>query len=152
MVPGDVPDMAMFLFTDAIVNDRSIKIFNHGKMARDFTYVDDIVEGVVRILEDESRFNAVDDQLYQLYNIGNNNAVGLMDFITEIENCLGKKAKKEYMPIQAGDVEKTWANVDALMANYHYAPSTSIKEGVKNFIKWYLAYYSTPAIKVVDHK
>ncbi|MEX0291114.1 MAG: NAD-dependent epimerase [Flavobacteriaceae bacterium] len=150
--PWGRPDMAMFLFTDAIVNDQSIKVFNHGKMERDFTYVDDIAEGVIRIIEDKSRFQASTDELYKLYNIGNNKAVGLMDFIIEIENCLGKKAKKEYMPIQAGDVERTWANVDALMADYNYSPSTSIRDGVREFVNWYLEYYATSKNKAINVK
>ena len=140
--PWGRPDMAMFLFTDAIVNKRSIKIFNHGEMERDFTYIDDIVEGVVRIIQDKSRNRSLKSDQYKLFNIGNNNSVKLMDFITEIETNLDKKAKKEYMPIQPGDVEKTWANVDALIENYEYSPNTSIKEGVAKFVEWYRQYYT----------
>lgn len=140
--PWGRPDMAMFLFTDAIVNDKPIKVFNHGKMERDFTYVDDIVEGVVRIIEksvDERHTNA---ELYKVYNIGNNNSVKLLDFIKEIEVNLNTTAEKNMMSIQPGDVERTWADVDQLIKDYDYRPNTSIKEGVKSFVQWYKEYYN----------
>ena len=139
--PWGRPDMAMFLFSDAILNNRSIKVFNHGKMERDFTFIDDIVEGVVRIINDKSRRKGRTEALYKLYNIGNNKAIKLMDFIKEIERNLGKEAKKEFLPMQAGDVEKTWANVDSLISDYGYQPATDIKEGVKAFINWYRNFY-----------
>ena len=139
--PWGRPDMAMFLFTDAIVNDRPIKVFNYGKMERDFTYIDDIVEGVVRIIEKPSTERKENKELYKIYNIGNNDSVKLMDFIKEIEKNLNKEAKKDMMPIQPGDVEKTWADVDQLIKDYDYSPNTSIKEGVKSFVKWFKAYY-----------
>jgi UDP-glucuronate 4-epimerase len=135
--PWGRPDMAVFLFTDAIVNDRSIKVFNHGKMQRDFTYVDDIVEGVARILEKP----VADREQYEIYNIGNNNAVQLSDFIEAIEQHVGKKAEKEMLPMQPGDVERTWANVDDLIADYEYRPDTSVEDGVKRFVEWYKGYY-----------
>jgi len=140
--PWGRPDMAMFLFTDAIVNDRPIKVFNHGKMERDFTYIDDIVEGVVRICEKSTQERLDTKALYKVYNIGNNNSVKLLDFIKEIEFNLGKEADKNMMPIQPGDVEKTWADVDQLIKDYDYRPNTSIKEGVKSFVNWYKSYYS----------
>ena len=139
--PWGRPDMAMFLFTDAIINDRPIKVFNHGKMERDFTYVDDIVEGVIRICENSTNPRLKNNSPYKVYNIGNNNSVKLMDFIEEIESNLKKVAKKEMLPIQPGDVEKTWADVDHLIKDYEYSPNTSIKEGVKSFIDWFKDYY-----------
>ena len=139
--PWGRPDMAMFLFTDAIINNRPIKVFNFGKMERDFTYVDDIVEGVARILLGQVNSRIKTKNLYKLYNIGNNDSIKLMDFIAEIEKKLKKEAVKEMMPIQPGDVEKTWANVDSLITDYDYSPSTSVAEGVKEFVNWYKSYY-----------
>jgi UDP-glucuronate 4-epimerase len=132
----------MFLFTDAIINDRPIKVFNHGKMERDFTYVDDIVEGIVRICESSSSEKIEKNKLYKVYNIGNNNSVKLLDFIREIEFNLKKTAEKIMLPIQPGDVEKTWADVDQLIEDYDYQPNTSIKDGVKSFIDWFKVYYN----------
>lgn len=139
--PWGRPDMAMFLFTDAIVNDRPIKVFNHGKMERDFTYVDDIVEGVVRIIEKSVNKRVNHNELYKVYNIGNNNSVKLLDFIKEIETNLNKEADKNMLPIQPGDVERTWADVDQLIKDYDYRPNTSIEHGVKSFVDWYKSYY-----------
>ncbi len=139
--PWGRPDMAMFLFTDAIVNDRSIKVFNHGKMERDFTYIDDIVEGVVRIIEKSPQIRIDNNEYYKIYNIGNNNSVKLLDFIKEIEINLEKVANKNMLPMQPGDVERTWADVDELIKDYDYRPNTSIKDGVKSFINWFKAYY-----------
>ncbi|MCL4158642.1 UNVERIFIED_CONTAM: hypothetical protein GTU68_061002 [Idotea baltica] len=138
--PWGRPDMALFLFTDAILNDRPIKVFNHGKMERDFTYVDDIVEGVVRILTKSTK----DRSLYKVYNIGNNNCVKLNDFIEAIEEQVGKKAEKELLPMQPGDVKRTWADVESLIRDYNYHPDTAIKDGVKEFVDWYKSYYSKP--------
>ncbi|MBT2163192.1 NAD-dependent epimerase [Zobellia barbeyronii] len=135
--PWGRPDMALFLFTDAIANGKPIKVFNHGKMERDFTYVDDIVEGVVRTLTQ----SVEDRNLYKIYNIGNNNAVKLTDFIEAIENSMGQKAEKELMPMQPGDVERTWADVDDLIRDYDYQPNTSVADGVQNFVDWYKEYY-----------
>lgn len=140
--PWGRPDMAMFLFTDAIVNNRPIKVFNYGKMERDFTYIDDIVEGIVRIIEKDTKPRIENQNLYKVYNIGNNNSVKLLDFINEIEENLGKEAEKNMMEIQPGDVERTWANVDDLIKDYDYRPNTSIKEGVKEFIDWFKKYYA----------
>ncbi|MFC4097895.1 NAD-dependent epimerase [Euzebyella saccharophila] len=136
--PWGRPDMALFLFTDAIAKGEPIKVFNHGKMERDFTYVDDIVEGVYRILT-----GTLDNRpKYKVYNIGNNNSVKLMDFIEAIENSMGKKAKKNMMDIQPGDVERTWADVTDLMEDYGYKPDTRVSTGIENFVKWYQEYYS----------
>ncbi len=140
--PWGRPDMAMFLFTDAIVNDRPIKVFNHGKMERDFTYIDDIVEGVVRIIEKSTKERVENNQYYKVYNIGNNNSVKLLDFIKEIEINLDKTADKNMLPMQPGDVERTWADVNELIKDYDYRPNTSIKDGVKSFIDWFKAYYN----------
>ncbi|WP_340202387.1 NAD-dependent epimerase [Ascidiimonas sp. W6] len=139
--PWGRPDMAMFLFTKAITEDSPIKVFNYGKMERDFTYIDDITEGVVRIIEKPVEDRKKAGKLYKVYNIGNNDSVKLMDFINEIEHNLGKEAKKDMMPIQPGDVERTWANVDELIKDYDYHPNTSVKEGVKKFVAWYQDFY-----------
>ena len=133
--PWGRPDMAMFLFTDAILNNRSIKIFNEGKLSRDFTYIDDIVNGVVATLEKDA------SQPYSLYNIGNGNPVKLLDFIDAIENQTGKVFIREMLPMQPGDVEMTWADTSALEKDFNYKPSTKIQEGVKRFIDWYKLYY-----------
>jgi UDP-glucuronate 4-epimerase len=140
--PWGRPDMAMFLFTDAIIKGKPIKVFNQGKLERDFTYVDDITEGVVRILETPLPKKLDAAALYNVYNIGNSKSVKLMDFIAAIEESLGTVATKNMMDMQPGDVEKTWANVDDLIADYDYRPNTPIKEGVQKFIAWYKGYYS----------
>ncbi len=139
--PWGRPDMAMFLFTDAIIKDKPIKVFNYGKMERDFTYIDDIVEGVTLIIDKPTEERIQKNDFYKLYNIGNNNSVKLLDFIKEIELNLKKESKKDMLPIQPGDVERTWANVDALIKDYNYRPNTSIQKGVKSFIDWFVEYY-----------
>lgn len=135
--PWGRPDMAVFLFTKAITNNKPIKVFNYGKMERDFTYIDDIVEGVTRIIEKPTKTNS-----YKIYNIGNNNSVQLMDFIKEIEFNLEKEAEKEMLPMQPGDVGKTWADIDSLIKDYDYKPNTSVKSGIKSFINWYKEFYN----------
>lgn len=139
--PWGRPDMALFLFTEAMVRGKPIKVFNNGNMERDFTYIDDIVEGVVRILEKDTTARIKNDQGYKVYNIGSNNSVKLLDFIEAIEENLGVKGKRELLPMQPGDVEKTWANVDDLINDYGYSPDTTIKKGIANFISWYKNYY-----------
>lgn len=139
--PWGRPDMAAFLFTDAISNDEPIKVFNHGNMGRDFTYVDDIVEGIFRILKVDTQERRAHNNLYKLYNIGNNNSVKLLDFIKEIERNLNKQSEKVMMPIQPGDVEKTWADIGALVKDYNYKPTTSIKDGVRKYVNWYQNFY-----------
>ena len=134
--PWGRPDMAPILFADAISNTRPIKVFNNGDMERDFTFIDDIVEGVKRVIEKP----IIDRELYKIYNIGNNNSVNLLDFITQMEASLGVKAIKEMMPMQMGDVQKTWANVDALIDDYNYKPSVKINEGVNQFITWFKSF------------
>lgn len=137
--PWGRPDMAIYLFTKAITQGKPINVFNHGEMERDFTYIDDIVEGVERIIEKpvENR-----KELYKLYNIGNNSSVKLMDFIEAIEQSLGTKAQKNMMPMQPGDVTRTWADVDALIADYNYRPNTPVIEGIQSFVEWFKGYYS----------
>ena len=149
--PWGRPDMAIFLFTKAIFNEEPIKVFNHGKMTRDFTYVDDIVEGISRVLRNPPQANALWDKQspdpssssapYKVYNIGNNQPVQLLDFIQAIEKAVGKKAIKEFMPIQPGDVTATYADVEDLVSTFDYQPSTSIIEGVQYFVDWYRVYY-----------
>ncbi|MBC2840337.1 NAD-dependent epimerase [Robiginitalea sp. SC105] len=139
--PWGRPDMALFLFTDAIVNDRPIKVFNHGKMERDFTYIDDITEGVVRVVETPFGKRQEKADRYRVYNIGNNRSEKLLDFIQAIENSLGKKASRQMLPMQPGDVERTWADVNDLIRDYDYRPNTPIKEGVERFVSWYRSYY-----------
>lgn len=136
--PWGRPDMAMHLFTDAIFNNEPIKVFNEGNLSRDFTYIDDIVEGVVATVVEEKE----GEGLYELYNIGNNKPIKLLDFIKEIEAITGLEAKKEFLPMQPGDVEMTWADVTALKRDYNYRPSTDINVGVKKFIEWYREYYN----------
>ena len=133
--------MALFLFTDAIAKNQPIKVFNHGKMERDFTYVEDIAEGVLRVLKDTLEDRKSSNGLYKLYNIGNNNSIKLLDFIKEIEMNLNKKAIKEMLPMQAGDLEKTWANVDGLISDYGYNPTTTLQKGIKMFVEWYKNFY-----------
>jgi UDP-glucuronate 4-epimerase len=133
--PWGRPDMAMFLFTDAILNNRPIKVFNNGELYRDFTYIDDIVEGVTATIE------KTNPKQYAIYNIGNSKPIKLLDFVNEIETNLGIVAEKEMLPMQAGDVEKTWADVTNLQKDYDYRPSTDVKTGVGNFIDWYKAFY-----------
>ncbi|MEZ2415467.1 NAD-dependent epimerase [Muriicola sp. E247] len=139
--PWGRPDMAMFLFTEAILKGNPIKVFNHGLLERDFTYIDDITEGVVRVVEEDVSLRLEKGDLYKLYNIGNNQSVNLMDFIAAIEDTLQIKADKEMLPMQPGDVEKTWANVDPLIKDFDYRPNTKISDGVAKFVKWYLDFY-----------
>ena len=140
--PWGRPDMAMFLFTKAMINGKPIKVFNNGNMERDFTYIDDIVEGVVRILEKKPKNRKAMPHLYKIYNIGNNKSVKLLDFINAIEISLGTTAIKEMLPMQPGDVAATWANVDDLIHDYGYRPDTPLKKGVELFIAWYKKYYN----------
>ncbi|WP_186756309.1 NAD-dependent epimerase [Echinicola salinicaeni] len=142
--PWGRPDMAMFLFTDAIVKGKPLKVFNNGKMQRDFTYIDDIVEGVYRAslnvpkVKEDSDISQVP---YRVYNIGNSKSVNLMDFITAIENELGKKAVLDMQPMQAGDVPVTYADVSDLARDTGYQPDTAIEKGIASFIAWYREYY-----------
>jgi UDP-glucuronate 4-epimerase len=149
--PYGRPDMALFIFTKAILEGNPIDVYNQGKMKRDFTYVDDIVEGIVRLLpkapKGDPTWNgnapnpASSFAPYRIYNIGNNKPVELLYFIEVIEKALGKKAIKNFMPIQLGDVEATFADIDALIKEVGFKPSTSIETGVTKFVNWYLDYY-----------
>lgn len=134
--PWGRPDMAMSLFTAAILNDTPIKVFNNGNLSRDFTYIDDIVEGVVTIIENSSS----SDRSSSVYNIGNGKPVALLDFIKAIETNTGKKAIMEMCPMQPGDVEQTWADIEALKKDFKYVPNTEINMGVSKFIDWYKKY------------
>ncbi|WP_312351307.1 NAD-dependent epimerase/dehydratase family protein [Empedobacter sp.] len=135
--PWGRPDMAMFLFTDAILNHQPLKVFNHGDLSRDFTYIDDIIQGIDKILEDKNT-----NEKYQLYNIGNSKPVQLMDFIKEIEKSTGEKAILEMYPMQAGDVNQTWADVQELKDKFGYNPHYPVDKGVYNFVQWYRKYYN----------
>lgn len=149
--PWGRPDMALFLFTKAILENKPIQVFNNGNMVRDFTYVDDIVEGVVRVIDNppagKQHWDAAHPDPststapYKVYNIGNNNPVRLMEFIEAIETHLGKKAEKELLPMQPGDVAATCADVQDLVADLNYKPQTKVTTGIKNFVEWYRDYY-----------
>jgi UDP-glucuronate 4-epimerase len=137
--PWGRPDMAMYLFTKAIVNEEPIKVYNQGKLSRDFTYIDEIVESIFRLI---LKPNATTDIPFNLFNIGNNKPEKLVDFIKEIERALGKKAIMEYLPMQLGDVEKTYADISSLSDFIFFKPKTSISQGIQKFITWYREYYN----------
>jgi UDP-glucuronate 4-epimerase len=140
--PWGRPDMAPMIFARAILAGEPIKVFNHGDMQRDFTYVDDIVEGVVRVLARPPHGSATGAP-YAIYNIGNNRAVRLEEFIGELERLLGRRAIKEYLPLQPGDVPATFASIDRLAAATGFAPTTPLAEGLKRFVAWYREYYGS---------
>lgn len=149
--PWGRPDMALFLFTEAMLKDEPIKVFNHGNMERDFTYIDDIVEGIKRLIPKPPTPNpdwtgddpdpATSFAPYRIFNIGNSSPVHLMDFIYEIENQLGIEAEKNMMPMQPGDVPKTWADVEDLFEYIDFKPQVGVEEGIKNFVNWYKSYF-----------
>ncbi|MDA3945445.1 MAG: NAD-dependent epimerase [Helicobacteraceae bacterium] len=149
--PWGRPDMAPMLFTDAILNDRHIKVFNHGKMSRDFTYIDDIVEGIIKVIDNPAVANPdwnaenptpeSSSAAYKIYNIGNNAPVALMEFIETIEKSLGKVAEKSMLPMQDGDVVSTFADTTELENNFGYKPNTELKVGVGKFVNWYENFY-----------
>lgn len=138
--PFGRPDMAYFKFTKKILAGEPIQIYNRGDMMRDFTYIDDIIQGVENILCNPPEKNDK-GAFYKLYNIGNNKPVKLMDYIETLERCLGREAKKEYLPMQPGDVYQTYADVTDLMRDYDFKPETSIEEGLQKFVDWYRSYY-----------
>ncbi|ACS81879.1 NAD-dependent epimerase [Maridesulfovibrio salexigens] len=150
--PWGRPDMALFLFTKAIFEDKPINVFNHGKMLRDFTFIDDIVEGVVRVMKNTAKPNAdwsgdapdpgTSPAPFRIYNIGNNQPTELMRYIEVLEDCIGKKAEKNMMPLQAGDVPSTYANVDDLVRDVDFKPETTVEEGIAKFVEWYRGYYN----------
>jgi UDP-glucuronate 4-epimerase len=149
--PWGRPDMAYFLFTKAILEGKPIKVFNRGNMKRDFTWIGDIVEGVTRVTaklpqpdpnwNGNSPLPGTSYAPYRIYNIGNNKPVRLMEFINTLENILGKEAEKEFLPMQPGDVEETYADIDDLAADAGYRPNTPLKEGLEKFVAWYREYY-----------
>ncbi len=149
--PWGRPDMALFLFTNAILKDEPINVFNYGKHRRDFTYIDDIVEGVVRTLDKTAKPNpnwngknpdpGSSKVPWRLYNIGNNQPIELMHYIETLEDCLGKKAKINLLPLQSGDVPDTYANIDDLVRDIGYKPQTTVEQGIANFVSWYKEYY-----------
>jgi UDP-glucuronate 4-epimerase len=150
--PWDRPDMALQKFAQAITKGETIKVFNHGNHRRDFTYIDDIVEGVIRVLDRPAPPNpawssdhpdpGTSTAPWRVYNIGNNRPVNLMDYIGALEKALGKEANKEFLPIQPGDVPDTWASVDDLVEQFDYQPNTSVEQGVQNFAAWFKDYYA----------
>lgn len=149
--PWGRPDMALFKFTQSILAGETIKVFNFGKHRRDFTYIDDIVEGVIRVMDSPAKPNAAwngampdpstSSAPWRIYNIGNNRPVELLDYIAALENALGKKAVMELLPMQPGDVPDTYADVSKLMNDFDYKPTTDIKMGIDNFVDWYRSYY-----------
>ena len=149
--PWGRPDMALFKFTKNILAGEPIPVFNYGRHRRDFTYIDDIVEGVIRVLDQPAQPNpawngdepdsATSRAPYRLYNIGNNNPVELMHYIETLEKCLGMQAEKDLLPLQPGDVPDTYANVSDLVSDLGYKPATSVEDGVANFVAWYRDYY-----------
>jgi UDP-glucuronate 4-epimerase len=151
--PWGRPDMALFLFIKAILEDRPIDVFNHGRMQRDFTYIDDIAEGVIRVLDRPARPDPSFDSMnpdpatsnapYRIYNIGNHQQVDLMSYIEALEQALGRKAAKNFLPLQAGDVPATYADTADLRAATGFAPATPVAEGVRCFVEWYRAHYRT---------
>jgi UDP-glucuronate 4-epimerase len=155
--PYGRPDMALFMFTKNIIEGKPINVFNYGDHSRDFTYVDDVVEGVIRTLDHTAVPNEDWDPAnpdpgtsrapYRLYNIGNQQPVELMRYIEVIEECIGKKAEKNMLPLQPGDVPDTWADTDNLVADAGYQPVTPIEEGVKNFVDWYLEFYGVELLQ-----
>lgn len=144
--PYGRPDMAYFSFTKKILNGDSIDVFNNGEMQRDFTYIDDIVEGIIRIIDKVPAIQSSDvstaEAPYKVYNVGNNQPVTLRRFINAIEDACGRKAKETLLPMQAGDVPITYANVDELIDDIDFKPDTTIEEGISKFVKWYKEYYS----------
>jgi len=156
--PWGRPDMACFLFADAIFSNKPIQVFNNGKLKRDFTYIDDIVATIIKIISAPAQSNvnwnanqpdpSTSTAPYRLYNIGNNSPIELLEFIKELEKAIDRKAILEMKGMQAGDVMTTWANVDDLADNFDYSPDTDLQVGLENFIKWYKEYYSTKYARI----
>jgi len=142
--PWGRPDMAPMLFASAITEDRAIKVFNHGNMSRDFTYIDDIVDGVIKVIDaqlNNSTLKIKNSTLHKVYNIGNNSPVQLLDFIKTLETAIGKEATKNFMDMQDGDVVSTYADVSDLINDFGYKPDTSLEVGIERFVKWYREFY-----------
>lgn len=150
--PWGRPDMALFIFTKAAIENKKVDVFNNGAMLRDFTYIDDIVEGIEKVIYNPAKPNtkwtgkkpipSSSSAPYKIYNIGNNNPVELLDFISAIEIAVGKRINKNFLPIQAGDVPATYANVDDLVNDFNYKPNTSVQDGINNFVEWYRDYFN----------
>jgi UDP-glucuronate 4-epimerase len=141
--PWGRPDMAYFKFIKAIAEDRSINIYNYGKMMRDFTYIDDVVTGIIKLIAHYPQAHSADQIPYKIYNLGNNNPVKLQEFIATIETLMGKSAQKNFLPMQPGDVIATYADVEELMTDIGFKPSVSIAEGLAKFVQWYQSYYGS---------
>jgi UDP-glucuronate 4-epimerase len=149
--PWGRPDMALFKFTKAILEEKPIEVFNNGQHTRDFTYVDDIVNGIIKVLEKPAKPNlqwnsnqpdpATSKAPWRIYNIGNNKPIELMKYINILEKALGKKAIINFLPLQPGDISNTYADISALKENFNYTPSTKVTEGINNFVNWYKEYY-----------
>ncbi|MDD5579539.1 MAG: NAD-dependent epimerase [Methylobacter sp.] len=149
--PWGRPDMSLFMFTRNIIEGKPIDVFNYGNHRRDFTYIDDIVEGIIRVIDKPAQVNAswasenpdpgTSKAPYRIYNIGNNNPVNLLEFIETLEKCLGKEAIKNFLPLQAGDVPDTYADVSDLVNDLGYKPATLLENGIKNFVEWYKDFY-----------
>ncbi|WP_413298922.1 NAD-dependent epimerase [Bacillus sp. 1P10SD] len=149
--PWGRPDMAYYSFTRDIFEGKTIKVFNHGDMKRDFTFIDDIVDGLIRLLNHPPKYNSSWDRNnpdpsssyapYKIYNIGNNNPVNLLDFIQILENLIGKKAKVEFLPMEPGDVKETYADIKSLQKDVEFAPSTPLETGLRQFVNWYKEYH-----------
>jgi len=150
--PWGRPDMAPMLFTDAILHDKPIKVFNNGEMSRDFTYIDDVIDGVIKVIDNPADsneyWNAQEPEIssssapYKLYNIGNSKPLSLMTFIETLEDTLNKKAEKIFMPMQDGDVISTYADVTELIKDFDYKPNTTLTKGIQEFVKWYKEFYN----------
>jgi UDP-glucuronate 4-epimerase len=150
--PWDRPDMSLQKFAQAIIRGDTIKIFNHGKHTRDFTYIDDIINGIVRVLDRPAQSNlkwsgsepdpSSSKAPWRIYNIGNNHPVNLMDYINKLEKALGKEANKDFLPLQPGDLPDTWADVEDLAEEFNYRPATGIDVGIEKFVSWFKEYYS----------
>ncbi|MCG3717809.1 NAD-dependent epimerase/dehydratase family protein [Aliarcobacter butzleri] len=138
--PWGRPDMAPMLFTNAILNNKEIKVFNHGNMSRDFTYIDDIIDGIIKVIDNpvKTKSNLAP---YKIYNIGNNSPIQLLDFIETLEKSIGLEAKKNFLPMQDGDVESTYADVEDLIKDFNYKPNTKLADGIDEFVKWYKNFY-----------
>ena len=149
--PWGRPDMAPMLFADAILNDRAIKVFNHGNMSRDFTYIDDIVDGIIKVIDNPAKINenfdvqkpnpSISSAPFRVYNIGNNSPIQLLDFIETLEKAIGIEAKKNFMDMQDGDVVSTYADTSDLIKDFDYKPDTSLEKGITEFIEWYKDFY-----------
>jgi UDP-glucuronate 4-epimerase len=147
--PWGRPDMAYFIFTESILSGKPIKVFNYGKMRRDFTYIDDIVEGVIRVINKIFQANSKGESNsppYKLYNIGNNQPVNLIDFIETLEKHLGVKAQKQLLPLQLGEVPETYADIDDLVKDTGFKPNTPLEVGLKSFVSWYCSYYKVEKV------